>query len=49
MATVVTLTITLQVVEDPKDNMFVECAVAGQADYIVSNDDHLLTLRRYEK
>lgn len=34
--------------EDPKDTMFVECAVAGQADYIVSGDRHLLDLKEYQ-
>lgn len=33
--------------EDPKDNMFLECAVAGKADYIVSGDRHLLELKQY--
>ena len=28
--------------EDPGDNKFLECAVAGQADYIISSDRHLL-------
>lgn len=38
----------LQVVEDdPNDNKFLECGVAGGADYIVSGDDHLLRLREY--
>jgi len=27
---------------DPDDDMFLECAVEGGADYIVSGDDHLL-------
>jgi putative PIN family toxin of toxin-antitoxin system len=30
--------------DDPKDNMFVEAAVVGKADYIVSQDKHLLKL-----
>jgi hypothetical protein len=34
--------------DDPSDNMIIECAVAGGADYIVSGDDHLLDLRQYE-
>ena len=36
------------VTEDPDDNKFLECAVAGEADYIVSGDAHLLALRQYE-
>jgi putative PIN family toxin of toxin-antitoxin system len=34
---------------DPKDDMFVSCAVEGQAKYIVSGDKHLKNLKRYEK
>lgn len=34
--------------DDPADNKFVECAVAGKADYIVSGDRHLLNLQEYE-
>lgn len=29
---------------DPDDNVFLECAVAADADYLVSGDDHLLEL-----
>lgn len=36
------------VLEDPDDNKFVECAVEGEAQYIVSRDDDLLRLERYE-
>jgi putative PIN family toxin of toxin-antitoxin system len=40
---------TLRVVSaDPKDDKFIECAVAGGADYIVSGDKHLLGLGKYE-
>jgi len=34
--------------EDPDDNRFLECAVAGEADFIVSGDSHLLNLREYK-
>lgn len=30
--------------EDPSDDKFLECAVAGGADFIVSGDKHLLKL-----
>ena len=30
--------------EDPSDNIFLDCAVAGGADHIVSGDTHLLKL-----
>ncbi len=32
---------------DPKDDAILACAQAGQADYIVSGDEHLLTLLEY--
>lgn len=34
------------VAADPDDNRVLECAVDGKADLIVSNDRHLLDLRR---
>jgi uncharacterized protein len=33
---------------DPKDDMFVACAVEGQVKYIVSGDKHLRNLKRYQ-
>jgi len=33
---------------DPKDDKFIECAVEGGADVIVSGDKHLLELGSYE-
>jgi hypothetical protein len=33
---------------DMSDNRFLEAAVAGKADYLISNDHHLLDLREYE-
>ena len=33
---------------DPTDNIFLECAVAGKADYIISGDKHLLDLKSYQ-
>lgn len=33
--------------DDPDDNKFLECAIAGKADYIVSGDTHLLGLQQY--
>lgn len=39
----------LEIVEkDPADNKFLECAVAGEADFIISGDRHLLNLQEYE-
>lgn len=34
--------------EDPDDNRILECALAGDADYIVSGDKHLLRLQSYK-
>jgi putative PIN family toxin of toxin-antitoxin system len=34
--------------EDPDDNRVLECAVAGQADAIVSGDKHLRDLQSYQ-
>ena len=32
---------------DPPDNRFLECALAGQADALISGDRHLLRLRQF--
>ncbi len=34
--------------EDPDDNKILECAKAGKVDYIVSNDNHLLKLKKFD-
>jgi hypothetical protein len=34
------------VAEDPSDDRYLECAVEGEAVYLVTGDDHLLRLRR---
>ena len=33
--------------DDPTDNIFVETAVAGNADYIISQDKHLLNIKKF--
>jgi uncharacterized protein len=33
--------------KDPEDDKFINCAVEGEADYIVSGDKHLLDLKHY--
>lgn len=33
--------------DDPDDNVILECAIAGKADYIVTQDNHLLKLKEY--
>lgn len=35
------------VAADPSDNKFLECAVEGRADYLVSGDKHLLGLETF--
>jgi len=41
--------LTLAVItNDPPDNRYLECAVEGEASYIVSGDDDLLKLGTYE-
>lgn len=37
-----------RIIEDPSDNMILECTVEGKADYIVSGDKHLLKLKKFE-
>lgn len=34
---------------DPDDNKFIACAVAAEAQYIISGDKHLRTLKKYER
>jgi predicted nucleic acid-binding protein len=36
------------VVEDPDDNKYIEAAVEGLAQFVVTGDKHLLSLRSYE-
>ncbi len=35
--------------DDPADNMFIEASVAGDAEYIISQDKHLLKLKSYKR
>jgi putative PIN family toxin of toxin-antitoxin system len=35
------------VADDPSDNRFIEAAVAGRCDYLVSGDPHLLSVGEY--
>lgn len=42
--------ITVEVkTEDREDQKFLECAAAAQADYLITNDDHLLRLKSVGK
>ena len=36
------------IIEDPADDRYLECALEGEAECIVSGDQHLLKLNRYE-
>ena len=38
---------TLDVSRDPDDNFILEAAVAGEVEYLVTNDNDLLSLRTY--
>ena len=38
----------LEVLEDEPDNRILECAVAGEAELVVTGDKRMLVLRRYE-
>lgn len=35
--------------EDPADNRYLECAVEGEAQYLVSGDEHLVRLGTYQE
>ena len=39
----------LKICSDPDDNKFIECAVEGKADYIVTGDHHLLEIKKFQK
>jgi putative PIN family toxin of toxin-antitoxin system len=43
-----TKSIDISLCEDPDDDKFIECAVAGKCDIIVSGDKHLLKLSGYK-
>jgi len=46
--TIVITRIKINVIKkDPSDNIFLECAVDGKADFIVSGDKHLLKLKKF--
>jgi predicted nucleic acid-binding protein len=42
-------TYTVRACRDPKDNMILELAVNGGADLIVTGDQDLLSLRRFQE
>ncbi|MGH7257758.1 MAG: putative toxin-antitoxin system toxin component, PIN family [Nitrospiraceae bacterium] len=46
-ATVLRTRPALHILTDEPDNRILECALAAQAEYVVSGDRHLLTLKRH--
>ena len=36
------------ITEDPKDDMFIACALEGNADYIVTRDPHLRNIKHFQ-
>lgn len=36
------------IIQDPDDNKFVDCAIAGKADYIITEDKHFDELRNID-
>lgn len=48
VASVVKTTARLRVVQDDPDNRILECAIHADADFIVTGDQHLLSLTRHE-
>ncbi len=39
----------LNVCQDPDDNKFLECAIEGKADYLITGDPHLKDIGKYKK
>jgi len=48
IASIINTKTKLCVVEDPDDNMLVECAVEAKANYIISGDIHLKKLKKFK-
>lgn len=40
---------TDRIIDDPTDNKFLACALEIKADYIVSGDNHLLSLKHFHR
>src|SRR3989344_920626 len=50
VATVIETVGNLRVIEDDHDdNVILESAIVGNVDFIISGDEHLLKLKKYEK
>lgn len=39
----------IQIEDDPDDNRVLECAMAFDANFIISGDEHLLALKKFQK
>ena len=39
---------TVDACEDPDDNKFLECAMAGECRIVISGDNHLLKVSKYQ-
>ena len=37
------------ITEDPKDDMFIACALEERADYIISRDPHLRNIKHFQR
>ncbi|HLC31793.1 MAG TPA: putative toxin-antitoxin system toxin component, PIN family [Candidatus Nanoarchaeia archaeon] len=50
IAAIINPVLRLEVInEDPDDNKILACADEGKADYIVTGDNHLLNLKKYNE
>src|SRR3989338_1816580 len=47
-ATLINPSHKVDICRDPHDNKFIECAIAAGADYVVSGDEDLLSIKEYE-
>ena len=48
LADIIEVTVTIADCRDPKDNKFLELAISGKANYILTNDKDLLVLNPYQ-
>ena len=49
IANIVDISEQINLSRDKKDNKYIDCAIAANADFIVSGDIHLLELKEYGK
>ncbi len=47
IAKIITTTSMITVIDDPADNMLLECAIEGGAAYIISGDTKVLRVKEY--